>query len=353
MPGEGEEVVPRNRVKYTRVSKLSMMPEGIEASLDKTDLADLFAFLALDKPPTDATAKLIPGAPDIPKPKEPAKPASRLKMESSEGKLVVRAQLPGQGDWVELATYVMETNSRPYLHPVRDASGRVVLTEDRPADHQWQHGIFTGFHRVNGFNYWKEDEGRQRFVRLLDSKQTSDRVTWRALVELVAPTGTVVLEEEDTITVHAPESPDAYVIDFEFLLRAKEQDLTFGKFFVGGLAVRMPWDQANPRQTHLNSNGLRGRECEQQRAAWCNVERPFGSETFGIAVFDHPGNPNHPSGWRVDEQGLINPNVSALGDWTLTAKQTQRFRYRLLVYRGSATHEQLATRFEGLGSSDR
>jgi hypothetical protein len=69
MPGEGEEAVPRNRVKYTRVSKLSMMPEGIEASLDKKDLADLFAFLALDKPPVDPTAKLIPGAPNIPKPR--------------------------------------------------------------------------------------------------------------------------------------------------------------------------------------------------------------------------------------------------------------------------------------------
>ena len=147
---------------------------------------------------------------------------SRLKMESSEGKLVVRAQLPGQGDWVELATYVMEPNSRPYLHPVRDASGRVVLTEDRPADHPWQHGIFTGFHRVNGFNYWKEDEGKQRFVRLLDLKEASDRVTWRALVELVAPDGSVVLEEEDAITIHAPESPDAYVIDFD-LLAARER----------------------------------------------------------------------------------------------------------------------------------
>src|SRR5439155_5514203 len=55
MPGEGEEIVPRHNVKYTRVSKLSMMPEGIESLLDARDLADLFAFLALDKPPTDAT----------------------------------------------------------------------------------------------------------------------------------------------------------------------------------------------------------------------------------------------------------------------------------------------------------
>jgi putative heme-binding domain-containing protein len=63
MPGEGQETVPRNNVKYTRVSKLSMMPEGVETLLSKKDLADLFAFLSLDKHPTDPTAKPIPGAP--------------------------------------------------------------------------------------------------------------------------------------------------------------------------------------------------------------------------------------------------------------------------------------------------
>jgi putative heme-binding domain-containing protein len=63
MPGEGEEAVPRNNVKYTRVSKLSMMPEGIETWVERKDLVDLFAFLALDKPPGDPAAKPIPGAP--------------------------------------------------------------------------------------------------------------------------------------------------------------------------------------------------------------------------------------------------------------------------------------------------
>src|SRR5437773_6923572 len=57
MPGEAEAMVPRHNVKYVRVSKLSMMPEGIESLVARTDLADLFAFLALDKPPVDPTAK--------------------------------------------------------------------------------------------------------------------------------------------------------------------------------------------------------------------------------------------------------------------------------------------------------
>ena len=66
LPGGGQEVVPRNDVKSTRTSKLSMMPEGIENPLGKAELADLFAFLALDRPPDDPRARPIPGAPAPP-----------------------------------------------------------------------------------------------------------------------------------------------------------------------------------------------------------------------------------------------------------------------------------------------
>jgi putative heme-binding domain-containing protein len=65
MAGESEETVPRNNVEYTRISKLSMMPEGVENVFSKKDLCDLFAFLSLDKPPADPAAKSIPGAPPV------------------------------------------------------------------------------------------------------------------------------------------------------------------------------------------------------------------------------------------------------------------------------------------------
>jgi putative membrane-bound dehydrogenase-like protein len=65
LPGDAEEIIPRNNINYLRESKLSMMPEGIEHSLSRKDLADLFAFLAFDKHPTDPEAKLIPGAPPV------------------------------------------------------------------------------------------------------------------------------------------------------------------------------------------------------------------------------------------------------------------------------------------------
>jgi putative heme-binding domain-containing protein len=69
MPGDSQETVPRNNVEYTRLSKLSMMPEGVENVFSKDDLCDLFAFLSLDKPPTDPTAKPVPGAPAVAIPK--------------------------------------------------------------------------------------------------------------------------------------------------------------------------------------------------------------------------------------------------------------------------------------------
>jgi hypothetical protein len=164
--------------------------------------------------------------------------------------LVVRARLPGKTEWVELLTYVTDPTQRPYLHPVRDPTGYIVLTQDRPADHPWQHGVFTGYHRVNGVNYWKEDQGRQHFVRLLALQEAEEQVSWRSLTELIAPDGRTVLEEEQTVVVHAPDAPDAYRIDFDLLLRAKDRDVTFGRYGVGGLAVRMPWDSlAHPPST--------------------------------------------------------------------------------------------------------
>jgi putative heme-binding domain-containing protein len=339
LPGGGQQTLPRTNVSFTAASKLSMMPEGIENLLERRELVDLFAFLALDRPPADPQARPIPGAPgrDV---------EARMQIDKGDRKLVVRAHLPGKTEWVELLTYRTDPTQRPYLHPLRDASGHTVLTQDRPVDHPWQHGIFTGFHRVNGFNYWKEDEGRQRFVRLLDLQEESDRASWRSLTELVAPDGHTVLEEEQAIIVYAPESPDAYRIDFKLLLRAKDHDVKFGQFGVGGLAVRMPWEKTSPPAVHLNANGLHGRDCEQKRSAWCSVERQFGSQVYGIAVFDHPSNQNHPSGWRVDEQGLINPAISLTGDWTLAARKERQYCYRLLVHRGPADAVMLGRQFQ-------
>ena len=57
------ETIPRAEVDEVATSKVSLMPEGLEKQLKPQEIADLFAFLSLDKPPTDPSARKIKGAP--------------------------------------------------------------------------------------------------------------------------------------------------------------------------------------------------------------------------------------------------------------------------------------------------
>jgi putative heme-binding domain-containing protein len=57
------ETIARADVEAIEVSKLSLMPEGVEKQYQPQEIADLLAFLLLDRPPADPQAKSIPGAP--------------------------------------------------------------------------------------------------------------------------------------------------------------------------------------------------------------------------------------------------------------------------------------------------
>jgi putative heme-binding domain-containing protein len=62
MQGGKVETVPRSDVEELKVSPMSLMPEDLEKQLQAQEIADLFAFITLDRPPTDPAARPIPGA---------------------------------------------------------------------------------------------------------------------------------------------------------------------------------------------------------------------------------------------------------------------------------------------------
>jgi putative membrane-bound dehydrogenase-like protein len=57
------ETVARSEVEELKVSPLSLMPEGLEGQITAKELADLFAYITLDKPPGDPSARPLPGTP--------------------------------------------------------------------------------------------------------------------------------------------------------------------------------------------------------------------------------------------------------------------------------------------------
>lgn len=61
--GGKEVVVAKEDVEAIQRSSVSLMPEKLEEGLSEKELLDLFAFLLLDKHPSEKDAKWIPGAP--------------------------------------------------------------------------------------------------------------------------------------------------------------------------------------------------------------------------------------------------------------------------------------------------
>jgi putative heme-binding domain-containing protein len=56
------ETIPRDNVETQKLSELSLMPEGLENQLTEKEITDLFAYITLDRPPTDPAAKRLPGS---------------------------------------------------------------------------------------------------------------------------------------------------------------------------------------------------------------------------------------------------------------------------------------------------
>lgn len=244
--------------------------------------------------------------------------------------------------------YQCRPGERPYLHPVHAPDGGPALTQDRPSDHPWQHGIFTGLHQVDGLDFWQEHRfpdrsGVVRFEQLTDLRGDENAVSWAGTSRWTTRAGEPVLRESQRWTVHRAIA-DWYAIDLTWTLRGL-REVAFGKHFCGGVAVRLVYNDAHEI---VNANGQDRSNAAEQPAAWCDVSAPFdGSRSWsgeditagawhGIALFDHPSNFRYPNPWRVDAQGLINPSPSLVGPWALGEGEETRFVYRFIVHDGKA-----------------
>ena len=72
--GGKQEIIPRDDIDEINVNELSLMPEQLEKQLTPPEIADLFAYITLDKPPSDPEAKRLPGVYEI-VPRETTNPA--------------------------------------------------------------------------------------------------------------------------------------------------------------------------------------------------------------------------------------------------------------------------------------
>ncbi|HTN07861.1 PVC-type heme-binding CxxCH protein [Agriterribacter sp.] len=226
-----------------------------------------------------------------------------------------------------------EEGFRPYLHPLGAPDGKGVLTEYSPAHHKHQTGIYWGFTRVNGRDffhnpgndYWKK-------VSAYITEKEGSEVKWQTVYDLLDEKGNAILTETQKWSMR--NDSGRFVISLEWRGEAKT-DITIGEYDYGGLFIRMPWKEGIKGEV-VNSARQRNGHAEGQRATWVDVGMQVqGRDNLAhIAVFDHPGNKGYPQPWRVDSQMGIGPARSREGDWQIKSGETEVIRHQLVVYTG-------------------
>lgn len=253
---------------------------------------------------------------------------------------------------------------RPFLHPIHAPDGKGILTEYSPGHHKHQTGLYWGFTRVNGevvdpdtilrtfYSREKTPEqqamtGRDFFHHPTDGywkklglevlQQEGDKVQWKTEYHMLDAAGEPMMKEIQTWSAHVENGSTVLDLDWE---GKALRDIRIGAFDYGGMFLRMPW-RKEIEGAAVNSEGLANEEAEGKKAKWVDVGMQIeGRDDWGhIVIMDHPENANHPTPWRVDGQLGIGPCRAIEGDWEIAEGNTERMRFRLLVYTGELSRE--------------
>lgn len=223
---------------------------------------------------------------------------------------------------------------RPYIHPIVAPDGKGVLTEYAPGHHKHQTGLYWGFTRVNGRDYFHNPSGG--YWQLVESKilaGSGEVVQWETVYHLLNEERTAIMEESQVWSMR--DTGDKYFLDLLWSGKA-HTEVTIGKYNYGGLFLRMPWKRGEIEGEVFNSSRQRNDRAEGQKAMWVNVGMEIeGRDDWGnIAIFDHPDNPTYPMAWRVDKQLGVGPVRTRFEDWTIPAGETASFRHQFVAYTG-------------------
>jgi methane monooxygenase PmoA-like len=294
----------------------------------------------------------------------------RWTVSEETGKL--RIQVDGQ----LFTEYHYTGYAKPILYPILGPN-QIGMTRNYPMktmkgeahDHPHHKSMWFTHGQVGGIDFWGEGQGRGTVVqdRLVKASGGKEQALIDTTNRWLAADGSVVCTDSRELVFF--ELADARGIDWKVTLHASEGDLLFGDTKEGMMGIRT---HPNLRLSNspdrgvttaagqaLNSQGQRGAKIWGQRADWVDYWGPIDGQTVGIAIFDHPGNPRHPTWWHAREYGLIAANPFGVhnfenkpegtGDLELPAGESITFRYRFLFHQGDAEQAKIAERYKEYG----
>lgn len=256
---------------------------------------------------------------------------------------------------------------KPFLHPLRAASGTIVSRvwpmEEKAGeakDHIHHQGLWFTHGDVNGLDFWANHptqksakKGVVALKKLGAVKGGKKSGSIAAVFNWQDSTGKVLLTEDRVMTFHAGGDGKTRIVDFDIKLTGVEK-AKFGDTKEGVFAVRLAAQLDGKHSGKMQS--AEGKVGEKlvwgKRSPWVDYSGKIDGETLGVSIFDHPGNPKHPTYWHSRDYGLFAANIwgehdfyadkSKDGSMTLEPGQTWRFRYRVIVHAGDTAGNDVA-----------
>lgn len=290
--------------------------------------------------------------------------AQGVKMTELEGK--VRIEIHG-----ELFTeYCFQGAPHVYFYPLLGPGGtpmtrnwpmKQVAGEER--DHQHHRSLWYSHGAVNGVDFWSEGARAGRIVhdKFLEIKSGPEAGLIRSANQWVSREGEVVLTDERAFRVFTRPGHER-LFDYEITLKAGDKPVVLGDTKEGTMAVRLneamrlAQPKKQPGQGRIvQSTGVRDGQTWGKRAEWCDYYGPVDGKVVGLAIFDHPQNPRHPTWWHVRDYGLFAANPfgqhdfekkpAGAGDLTIEPGRSVTFRYRFYVHEGDEQQARVAERY--------
>jgi hypothetical protein len=278
--------------------------------------------------------------------------------------------------------YCFQGAPHVYFYPLLGPNGASMTrnwpmkeAEGEEKDHPHHRSLWYSHGLVNGVDFWSESAKAGKIVhdKFLEVKSGAESGVIRSANQWIAPDGSVTMTDERTFRVHARPNTER-LFDFEVTLKAGDKDIVLGDTKEGTMAVRVNESMrvVLPREggekkgrigkgrialsTGVANSDKGDDQAWGKRAAWCDYSGPVKGKTVGIAIFDHPSNPRHPTWWHVREYGLFAANPFGMhdferkprgaGDLTIPAGKSVTFKYRFFLHEGEETYANVAERYK-------
>jgi sugar phosphate isomerase/epimerase len=261
--------------------------------------------------------------------------------------------------------YRFKEPQRPFFYPVIGPTGEPVMRHwpvdtsfpDDARDHVHQKSLWYTHGAVNGIDFWSDGKGTIIHDKFLEVSSGPQSGVITSQNKWVAPDGKITLT--DTRTHRFYNDPDGTLMDWEITLHASNGPVTFGDTKEGSMAIRLaPTLQLSGKvgKGHIvNSEGVTDNATWSKRADWCDYYGPLKGEVVGIAIFDHPSNPRHPTWWHVRDYGLFAANPFGIhdfekkpagaGDLVIPAGESVTFKYRFYFHKGDEKQGKVAEHY--------